>query len=55
MTPEELNQICIRLDKIILMLSDQNDHHWCCGCGHWNGANLSTCAVCGRKPNGEYP
>lgn len=25
-------------------------HDWYCGCGHWNGANLSKCAVCSRKP-----
>ncbi len=23
---------------------------WDCGCGHANGNNLSTCAVCGRAP-----
>lgn len=31
-------------------LKDQREHHWYCGCGHWNGANLATCADCGRKP-----
>lgn len=25
-------------------------HDWLCGCGHWNGPNLATCAQCGRKP-----
>jgi hypothetical protein len=26
-------------------------HDWYCGCGHWNGANLSFCAACRREPN----
>jgi hypothetical protein len=26
---------------------------WQCGCGHYNGANLAVCAVCGRKPAGS--
>jgi hypothetical protein len=26
-------------------------HDWHCGCGHWNGANLAVCAMCGRTPN----
>ncbi|HSW62196.1 MAG TPA: hypothetical protein VLH56_02575 [Dissulfurispiraceae bacterium] len=25
-------------------------HDWYCGCGHWNGSNLSVCAQCGRTP-----
>lgn len=25
-------------------------HDWGCGCGHYNGANLATCAMCGRTP-----
>jgi hypothetical protein len=25
-------------------------HDWYCGCGHWNGPNLSVCAQCGRTP-----
>ncbi len=25
-------------------------HDWLCGCGHWNGPNLATCAMCGRTP-----
>jgi hypothetical protein len=25
-------------------------HDWQCGCGHWNGSNLSLCAQCGRRP-----
>lgn len=27
-------------------------HDWLCGCGHWNGPNLSVCALCGRTPGG---
>lgn len=27
---------------------------WECGCGHINGSNLATCALCGRRP-GETP
>ena len=27
---------------------------WYCGCGHTNGANLPTCACCGRDPNGQH-
>ena len=27
-------------------------HDWYCGCGHWNGSNLSVCALCGRTPGG---
>lgn len=26
-------------------------HDWYCGCGHWNGPNLSVCALCGRTPS----
>ena len=26
-------------------------HDWYCGCGHWNGANLEICAMCGRTPS----
>lgn len=29
-----------------------NAHDWMCGCGHWNGCNLSRCACCCRDPNG---
>ena len=25
-------------------------HSWTCGCGHVNGANLTTCARCERRP-----
>ena len=24
------------------------NHDWFCGCGHWNGCNLSNCSVCNR-------
>lgn len=27
------------------------NHDWYCGCGHWNGCNLSVCALCGRTPS----
>jgi hypothetical protein len=30
-------------------------HDWHCGCGHWNGCNLATCAMCGRTPSESYP
>ncbi|MFA5724467.1 MAG: hypothetical protein WC979_09505 [Candidatus Pacearchaeota archaeon] len=34
----------------------RNDcHDWFCGCGHWNGPNLSMCAMCGRSPNESLP
>jgi len=46
------NEICQRLDHIIKILGAQTEHHWYCGCGHWNGANLMACATCGRDPNG---
>ena len=50
--PEILHEeLCKRLDKIIDILSSQTEYHWYCGCSHWNGANLSTCAMCGRTPN----
>jgi hypothetical protein len=54
--PEILHEeICNNLNKIINLLSRQTEHHWCCGCGHWNGANLSVCAMCGRTPSEAYP
>lgn len=30
-------------------LVDEN-HDWCCCCGHWNGPNLSACGMCTRTP-----
>ena len=30
-----------------------DNHDWYCGCGHWNGANLSNCSMCNRTPRGE--
>ena len=57
MNEEILHQMYERLEKIVELLSKQNDllaaqteYHWYCGCGHWNGVNLATCADCGRKP-----
>lgn len=50
----ETLEICNRLDKIIALLKEQQEHHWYCGCGHWNGANLAACGACGRKVNGEH-
>ena len=32
------------------LLEGDDVHDWECGCGHWNGSNLSVCAVCGRTP-----
>ena len=26
---------------------------WYCGCGHYNGFNLATCAACGRRPGAK--
>jgi hypothetical protein len=40
---------CWDKDNVTLIPIVTN-HDWCCGCGHWNGSNLSVCAVCGRKP-----
>lgn len=38
--------------KILYLPDDITENHdWCCGCGHWNGCNLSVCAACGREPN----
>jgi hypothetical protein len=31
-------------------IGSADNHDWYCGCGHWNGANLSICACCGRSP-----
>lgn len=28
------------------------NHDWYCGCGHWNGSELATCAACTRPPGG---
>ena len=38
-----------RIEKIKSRQETEN-HDWYCGCGHWNGANLTVCAVCGRQP-----
>ena len=52
MTEIEILEVVInRMEKIIELLAEQSEHHWCCGCGHWNGANLPFCATCGRRPN----
>jgi len=32
-----------------------SNHDWYCACDHWNGSNLTTCAVCGRTPYESYP
>ena len=32
-----------------LRLADTH-HDWLCDCGHWNGPNLSVCAVCRLSP-----
>lgn len=31
----------------------ESAHDWQCGCGHWNGPNLRTCAICDRFPGEE--
>jgi hypothetical protein len=46
-----LEKITEKLQQIADILSNQADHHWYCGCGHWNGANLMVCARCGSEPN----
>lgn len=28
---------------------------WLCGCGSWNGINLATCRVCGRREDQREP
>lgn len=48
------------LDNIIALAQDAKDalregsvvedHDWQCVCGHWNGANLWKCPVCGSTP-----
>ena len=34
---------------------ENENHDWYCGCGHWNGCNLSVCAMCGRTPGESLP
>jgi len=41
--PEIEIPICVPLCNV--------NHDWYCGCGHWNGSNLSVCARCGRTPS----
>jgi hypothetical protein len=41
-TEEQIRSVVLRL---------KTTHDWQCGCGHWNGANLAVCALCGRTPN----
>jgi len=36
-----------RIEELERQLKDAG--HWECGCGHTNGANLVTCAVCNRS------
>lgn len=41
------------ISDIVHLLDNKDNyinHDWYCGCGHWNGANLATCALCGRTP-----
>ena len=39
------------LEAEVAGLREAGLHLWCCGCGHWNGPNLATCAMCGRTPS----
>lgn len=39
-----------RMERMIM-----ENHDWCCGCGHWNGANLAKCGQCGRQPGATEP
>jgi hypothetical protein len=43
-----------RIEKAGAICVEGSSHDWYCGCGHWNGANLAVCALCGRTP-GETP
>jgi hypothetical protein len=36
-----------RIEELEQQMKDVG--HWECGCGHTNGANLATCAVCKRS------
>lgn len=54
MTDAEYKEVCQRLDWIIHKLSEQSEHDWYCGCGHWNGPNLAFCAICRRDPRGKH-
>ena len=52
---ELFRTLCQSQNKIIKELQEEIDklkegHDWYCGCGHWNGANLAVCALCGRTP-----
>ena len=44
---EALGEQRLLLDRIANALESA---YWTCGCGHVNGSNLATCAVCGRSP-----
>ena len=44
---EKQDRMIVLLDMIAGAVSGLS---WACGCGHMNGANLPTCAQCGRKP-----
>jgi len=33
----------------------KKNHDWYCACDHWNGSNLSVCAMCGRTPSESCP
>ena len=37
-----------RIEELESMLA--NSQSWQCGCGHTNGVNLATCAMCNRSP-----
>lgn len=50
MTDEQIEILTRLVSNILDEIRLQREHHWYCGCGHWNGANLATCAECGRKP-----
>lgn len=46
----------IKLIKAFRELEEKGNssHDWNCGCGHWNGANLATCTMCGRNPSDSF-
>jgi hypothetical protein len=40
----------VKYDDYEELLLASAHHDWLCGCGHWNGPALATCAVCRLSP-----
>jgi hypothetical protein len=50
---EEHDKLMSQCDELFEKEFDYN-HDWYCGCGHWNGCNLTICALCGRTPSESF-